>query len=197
VGAGAGVDALRFSHQSTTSPNIYDNDISGNSRHWSLSAGGKIARHGVLQVEFSRTSELTRDIAPTQFNPPCPTCGISKTTARYRSRQLAVLAGYSWGRHRVSVSALGGLAFVAQTLHSLSTYTPAPPTPVILSLPSESGFHQYVIGPEFGLDVPIALARHLALVPQARIYRPGNSESYFGASQLLVTSFGAEGRVTF
>lgn len=196
VGAGAAVTAFRFAHQANKSPSVSDTDISGNTRSWSVTAGARVARRAVLQVEFSRAAELETVIEPVVFVLPCPSCGQTTTTARFRAQELAILAGFTGSpAPRLSLTALGGVAFSAQRLHVLSVHVPLPPSPK--PLPSESESSQYLIAPEFGLDAAIALTRHLRVVPRVRISRPSGFVSYFGAMHVLTTTGGVEARWYF
>lgn len=198
VGAATGVHLVRFSHHASQSPSLSDSDTSGDSRGWSVIGGGIIKRHGVLQAEYIRTGEILKDIPPTQYNPPCPSCGTSRTTVDYRAQQFAVLGGYTTGAwRRVSVAALGGIIFVRTSTHTVSTYTPAPGVIQPPPLPSESTDTQYVMGPAFGLDVPILAWRHIQVLPQFRIYQLSGSVSYSGGPGTLVTTASAGVRWTF
>ena len=197
AGAGIGLTAFRFPHQVSQQPNQFDNDISGDTRSWSATAGLRVGRHGVVQVEYVPASELTRSIEPTVFTPPCPSCGQTTTTVDFRSRQLGILGGYSTGlARRVSISALGGLVLASQRVHTLSVFT-SPPGSTFRPPPSESTATQYVIGPHFGLDAVIALSRQLRIVPLVRINRVAAGLSGSGPAQTLTTTAGVEGRWYF
>lgn len=196
VGAGAGVAAIRFSHQSSESPTVSNNDISGNTSTWSFTAGTRITRRAVLQMEYGQTAKQTTVIPPPVFLNPCPSCGRTTTTVDYRSSHFGVLMGYTaspW--QRFSISALGGVVLVGQTARSRAVFTPTPPSPP--PLPSDNTFTAYMIGPEFGLDAAVALWRHLRVVPQARVYRLGSFTTFLGTSQTLVTTLAVDARWYF
>ena len=170
AGAAIGVDVERFPHQSSSSPSISANDISGSARSWSIAGGATIRRHAVLQAEFASTRETTTDIPPTQYIPPCPSCGTTQSTVRYRTERFTVLGGYTaapW--RRVRLSALGGLVFAGQWTRTTSVYTPLPPSPA--PRPSDYTYTQYVLGPALGFDAPTTAWDHVQVVPQVRLYK--------------------------
>lgn len=195
VGAGVGVAATRVGHQSSESPTIFSNDVSGDTYTWSITAGTSMTRRGVLQMEYGVLPMVTKEIPPSVLLTPCPSCGRTTTTVQYRSRRLGVLIGYTAApSQRFSVSALGGVAMVNQWARSRSVTTTTSPTP---PLPFDSTYTNYLIGPEFGLDAAIGLSRHLRVVPQARIYRMNSFTPFVGSAPSMVTTASVDARWYF
>jgi len=108
--------------------------------------------------------------------PPAPTTTLHQVD--YRSRHASVLVGYQTNtKRRVSAALLGGLMFVQERMHSVTTITPRP---VSNPLPSENTITTYRMAPIVGIDVPIAAMSHLAVVPQGRIYKLDTASGVVG-----------------
>jgi hypothetical protein len=172
AGGGAATNSVWFSHTESQSPAIINNDTSGRVTDWFVIAGGRPAKHAVLQVELSFGSKLKTDIPQPQYVPGFPSIvGTQVTSYTYRFRSGGVLGGYTTGTsRRVNVSALAGVVFIQTRRDYYSQYTPPTPSP-LPSFPSQDKTFVYSIAPAFGLDVPITVVPHVALVPQVRTWK--------------------------
>lgn len=173
VSGGGFAEIVRFSHFASQFPTIVDDDPSGNTNGWIVSAGGTLARHAVVQLEVAGTGTLHKDFEPARTLPPLPPPRFeTHRSTDYRTRHVAVLGGYTTGTaRRVSASALVGVMFVQERTHSVSTIVP--PLPPSVPSRSESTATIYRTAPVLGFDLPIRVAPHVALLPQVRLYKLG------------------------
>lgn len=110
-------------------------------------------------------------VSTTAGGPIVENLAVAQTT-----RTGAVLFGYSTSPTRlVSVEYLGGVLFMSQ--RQLSTTQLMSVTGVILEAPSESDSYAYKSAAIAGLDVRVALGRHLAVVPGIRAWSMGGTLS--------------------
>lgn len=190
AGGGAATTSIWFSHAEERSPVILSTDTSGRVGEWFIVGGGTVARHAVLQAEFTSRQVLEKDIPPPKYPTPGPS-GTEQHTMTYRFRDIAFLAGYTTGSsHRVNVTALAGVMFIQTRITDYTLYTPPPGSPPYPIYPSDSTVFDYSVAPAFGLDVPITVASHVLVVPQVRTWKiPGGGP--------LALSTGASARITF
>jgi hypothetical protein len=113
----------------------------------------------------------------------------SRVEEERRERSASVLIGYHTARrNRVRVGFLAGVAFLWQQQRTVIEQTlPTFPFPVLPTMPggfpvevfppridrSETSATSYRAAPAVGLDVDIAMAAHLAVVPQMRVQASG------------------------
>ncbi len=167
---GAAVQTTQFPHFESQSPVVLDENPSGTKGAWVITAGGVLARHAVLQLEVSGSGTLHKDFEPARLLPPVPPPRFnSERSIDFRSRDVAILGGYTTGStRRVNASALFGMVIVQERTHSLSVIVPAP-SPTVL--PSDSTTTLYRTGPIFGFDLPTRVASRVNVVPQVRGYK--------------------------
>jgi hypothetical protein len=169
----------RFSHTSTQPPNASLTDLSGTTVGGRVGVGTFLSPQWSAQVEFAypKLLKTTTTIQPPVPQPlaipgmPGPTAIVIPITQQverdYRAPGVAVLVGYHTARrHHVAVGYLGGLTLLEERQHTMQTFLRAGvPTPISSS---ETTTFTYRAAAAMGFDVDIALASHLALVPQVR-----------------------------
>ena len=189
AGAGGATTGIWFAHVEQRSPVVSNSDVSGRVGEWFIVGGGTVARHAVLQAEFTARGTLKKDIPPPQYPPPGP-YGTTTHNVTYRFRDVSFLAGYTSGTaHKVNVSALAGVMFSQVRFTDYSTYMPPTPSPYP-NYPTDSTTFTYYIAPVFGFDLLIAPTRRLLIVPQVRTFKmPGGGP--------LAVSTGVGARVAF
>ena len=189
AGGGGATTGIWFTHVEQRSPVSANSDVSGRVGEWFITGGGTVARHAVLQTELTMRGTLKKDVPTPQYPPPGP-YGTTTRTVSYRFRDVSFLAGYTSGSsHKVNVSALAGVMFSQIRFTEYSIYTPPTPGPYP-TYPTDSTTVSYYIAPVFGLDVPIAPASRLLIVPQVRTFKlPGGGP--------LAVSTGLGARVRF
>jgi hypothetical protein len=179
--AGAYANIQQFGHSVSQSPVVFDDNLSDTTAGLALGLGGNVGRFVTVTLEIALPGKLRKTLDPPRLLPPqLPPTTITTRTVDYRSRHASVLVGYRAGAaRRVSAVLLGGVMFVQERMHSLSVTTP---TPTFSPLPSEFTSVTYRMAPVVGVDVPIAATSHLALVPQARLYKLPNQVGPLGFS---------------
>jgi hypothetical protein len=132
-----------------------------------------------VQLDLAFPQTLHKTFGPARNLPPLPqSVYTSQQVVDYRTRHASVLAGYQTSATRhVSAALLGGLMFVQEQTHSVTTTMPVlPQNP----LPSESTTTGYRMAPVLGIDVPVSTISHLSLVPHARIYKLDTASGTLG-----------------
>jgi hypothetical protein len=179
VSGGGYANIQQFGRYTTQSPTVFEENLSDTTQGFVFGVGGNLGRYVVVALELAFPGELHRAFEPARVLPPLPQPSIvTHRKVDYRSRHASVLMGYRVGpTHRVSAVLLGGAMFLQERTHTLSTTTPATPSN---PLPFESTNVSYRIAPVVGIDVPIDLVKHFAVVPQARVYKVLNVSGPLG-----------------
>ncbi len=179
VSGGGFVNIHEVGRFSSQSPIALDQNLSDTTPAFDVSVGGSLARHVVMQLDLAFPQTIKKTFGPPRNLPPLPPLTFtSQQHVEYQTRHASVLAGYQTSaRRHVSAALLGGLMFVQERTHTITTTMPASPgTP----LPSENSNSVYRIAPVLGIDVPVSTMAHLAVVPHARIYKLDTSSGTLG-----------------
>src|SRR5713101_5487197 len=169
----------RFSHTSTQPPNASLTDLSGTTVGGRIGVGTFLSPQWSAQVEFAypKLLKTAMTIQPPVLQPLVvpgilgPTVIVIPITQQVerdsRAPSATVLVGYHTARrHHVAVGYLGGLMLLEERQHTMQTFVRSGvPTPIASS---EITTFTYRAAAALGFDVDIALASHLALVPQVR-----------------------------
>lgn len=138
-------------------------NLSGRTSAGSFGVGTFLTPRLTVRFEMIMPSTLTA-VSTTAGAPIVESLSVAQTT-----RTGAVLFGYSTSPSRlVSVEYLGGVLFMSQKQVSTSALMTV--TGVMLEAPTESDAYAYRSAAIAGMDVRVALGRHLAVVPGIRAW---------------------------
>ena len=161
--AGYGIGRDDSSHFVTNSPGGVQTNLSGTSRARSFGIGTFLTPR--LSVRFETALPTMLSVNSVSSGTPV----IESLRVAQTSRTADLLFGYhTSSARRVSVEYLGGVLFMSQKQDSISQVLTAGGTP--LAAPSESDSYAYKSAAIAGADVSVALGRHLAVVPEFRVW---------------------------
>jgi hypothetical protein len=186
VEGGAFVGIERLSHTTTQPGNPSLVDLSGTTAGGEVSAGTFLSPQWSVRAELAVPNLLKKT---TTTQPPIPQPllstfpGISQpgvvlpipisasqlVERDYRAPGVAVLVGYHTARqHSIEVGFLGGFTFLEERQHTFTQTSFTRGGIVISPQVTEATTFTYRAAAAAGLDVDIAVASHLSLVPQIR-----------------------------
>lgn len=179
VSGGGYANIQQFGRYTTQSPIVTEDNLSDTTRGLVFGVGGNLGPYVQVALELAFPEQLHKAFEPVRYLPPQPQPPIvTRRTVDYRSRHASVLMGYRAGpTHRVSAVLIGGVMFLQERTHTLFTTTPTSPSN---PLPSENTTVFYRLAPVVGIDIPVDLRWHIALVPQARVYKVPNASGPLG-----------------
>jgi hypothetical protein len=158
---GIGMD--QSSHFVTNEPGGLQTNLSGHTTARSFGVGTFLTPRLSVRVEMTLPETLTVT-GTTSGTPVVESLRVAET-----NRTGAVLFGYHTSSSRpVSLEYLGGVLFVSQRQNSISQVFTS--TGVPLAAPMQSDSYAYKSAAIAGVDVSIALGRHLAVVPEFRAW---------------------------
>jgi hypothetical protein len=158
---GTGMD--QSSHFVTNQPGGLQTNLSGHVTARSFGVGTFLTPR--LSVRFEMTLPETLTVTGSTSGTPI----VENLRVAQTSRTGAVLFGYHTSSSRpVSLEYLGGVLFVSQHQNSISQVFTSTGTP--LAAPMESDAYSYKSAAIAGVDVNVAIGRHLAVVPEFRAW---------------------------
>jgi hypothetical protein len=182
VEGAAFVGVERLSHTTPQPSNASVADLSGTTVGGRVSVGTFVSPQWSVRVEVAVPNLLksTTTLPPPILVPlpspvvvvPAPIVFTQQIQRDYRAPSGAILVGYATTRrHHVAVSYLGGLMMLEERQHTVNQTSIGPVPGVSIPIPTqrtETTIFTYRAAAATGLDVDIAIAAHLALVPQIR-----------------------------